>query len=104
MPKDAHACPSTSGKDRVLKEDELGGKHLPSKPVVPTAARAGPSPPQGCCLYPGFPGPPVPTSRPPQVDSPSAFPPFPQPVHLAQVSFVIPAFNSNFTLDLELNQ
>ncbi|KAJ1072458.1 hypothetical protein K5549_021972 [Capra hircus] len=37
------------------------------------------------------------------VDSPSAFPPFPQPVHLAQVSFVIPAFNSNFTLDLELN-
>lgn len=27
-----------------------------------------------------------------------------QPVHLAQVSFVIPAFNSNFTLDLELNQ
>lgn len=31
--------------------------------------------------------------------------PFPnQPVHLAQVSFVIPAFNSNFTLDLELNQ
>lgn len=31
--------------------------------------------------------------------------PFPhQPVHLAQVSFVIPAFNSDFTLDLELNQ
>lgn len=27
-----------------------------------------------------------------------------QPVHLAQVSFVIPAFNSDFTLDLELNQ
>ncbi|XP_025773197.1 disintegrin and metalloproteinase domain-containing protein 11 [Puma concolor] len=27
----------------------------------------------------------------------------PRPVHLAQVSFVIPAFNSNFTLDLELN-
>lgn len=27
-----------------------------------------------------------------------------QPVHLAQVSFVIPAFKSNFTLDLELNQ
>lgn len=27
-----------------------------------------------------------------------------QPAHLAQVSFVIPAFNSNFTLDLELNQ
>ncbi|OWK14893.1 hypothetical protein Celaphus_00001224 [Cervus elaphus hippelaphus] len=27
-----------------------------------------------------------------------------EPVHLAQVSFVIPAFNSNFTLDLELNQ
>lgn len=27
-----------------------------------------------------------------------------QPVHLAQVSFVIPAFDSNFTLDLELNQ
>ncbi|XP_077020258.1 disintegrin and metalloproteinase domain-containing protein 11-like [Tamandua tetradactyla] len=25
------------------------------------------------------------------------------PVHLAQVSFVIPAFNENFTLDLELN-
>nr|XP_019607762.1 PREDICTED: disintegrin and metalloproteinase domain-containing protein 11 [Rhinolophus sinicus] len=25
------------------------------------------------------------------------------PVHLAQVSFVIPAFNTNFTLDLELN-
>lgn len=31
-------------------------------------------------------------------------PTFSQPVHLAQVSFVIPAFNSNFTLDLELNQ
>lgn len=27
-----------------------------------------------------------------------------QPVHLAQVSFVIPAFDSDFTLDLELNQ
>lgn len=27
-----------------------------------------------------------------------------QPVHLARVSFVIPAFTSNFTLDLELNQ
>ncbi|EPY89700.1 a disintegrin and metalloprotease domain 11 isoform 1 preproprotein-like protein [Camelus ferus] len=34
-----------------------------------------------------------------------AFLPLPpgKPVHLAQVSFVIPAFNSNFTLDLELN-
>nr|XP_039332912.1 disintegrin and metalloproteinase domain-containing protein 11 isoform X1 [Saimiri boliviensis boliviensis] len=30
-------------------------------------------------------------------------PPGGPPVHLAQVSFVIPAFNSNFTLDLELN-
>ncbi|XP_060242597.1 disintegrin and metalloproteinase domain-containing protein 11 isoform X1 [Meriones unguiculatus] len=30
-------------------------------------------------------------------------PPRGTPVHLAQVSFVIPAFNSNFTLDLELN-
>lgn len=39
----------------------------------------------------------------PQVDSPLPSP-HPQPVHLAQVSFVIPAFNSNFTLDLELNQ
>lgn len=30
-------------------------------------------------------------------------PPRGTPVHLAQVSFVIPAFDSNFTLDLELN-
>ncbi|XP_032019763.1 disintegrin and metalloproteinase domain-containing protein 11 isoform X2 [Hylobates moloch] len=30
-------------------------------------------------------------------------PPGGPPVHLAQVSFVIPAFNSNLTLDLELN-
>ncbi|EHB09259.1 Disintegrin and metalloproteinase domain-containing protein 11 [Heterocephalus glaber] len=30
-------------------------------------------------------------------------PPGDPPAHLAQVSFVIPAFNSNFTLDLELN-
>ncbi|KAF6297941.1 ADAM metallopeptidase domain 11 [Rhinolophus ferrumequinum] len=30
-------------------------------------------------------------------------PPGRPPVHLAQVSFVIPAFNTNFTLDLELN-
>ncbi|XP_016057488.1 PREDICTED: disintegrin and metalloproteinase domain-containing protein 11 [Miniopterus natalensis] len=30
-------------------------------------------------------------------------PPGGPPVHLAQVSFVIPAFDSNFTLDLELN-
>lgn len=37
-----------------------------------------------------------------QADSSLLFPR--QPVHLAQVSFVIPAFNSNFTLDLELNQ
>jgi len=97
-------APPPQERNRVLEEDELGGKHLPSKSVVPTAAGAGPSPPQGCSLYPGFPGPSVPTSRPPQVNSPSAFPPFSQPVHLAQVSFVIPAFNSNFTLDLELNQ
>lgn len=62
-----------------------------------------PSPPQGYSLFQSFPEPPFPHFRPPRVDSPSVVPPL-QPVHLAQVSFVIPAFNSNFTLDLELNQ
>lgn len=51
------------------------------------------APPQGCS------GVPCPHMRlTPLCPSPC------QPVHLAQVSFVIPAFNSNFTLDLELNQ
>lgn len=73
------------------------------KLMVCTATGLGPSPPQGYSLFWSFQDSPIPTYRLPQLDSPSAFPP-PQPVHLAQVSFVIPAFNTNFTLDLELNQ
>lgn len=57
-----------------------------------------PSPCSGVPLIPQFP-----PSGLPRLTLPLPSP-HPQPVHLAQVSFVIPAFNSNFTLDLELNQ
>ena len=78
----------------------------PQSMVLIAAGLRPPSLPQGYSLFWGFPDSPIPQF------TPSGFPrltlplpsPHPQPVHLAQVSFIIPAFNSNFTLDLELNQ
>lgn len=71
--------------------------------MILTAAGLGPPLPRampcsGVSLIPQFP-----SLGLPQLTPSLPFPRF-QPVHLAQVSFVIPAFNSNFTLDLELNQ
>lgn len=68
-----------------------------------TAAGLGPTFPRAT-PYSGVPlTPQFPPSGLPRLTLPLSSP-HPQPVHLAQVSFVIPAFNSNFTLDLELNQ
>lgn len=88
MPWDAYTCPCPQERNRGSEEDEL----FLAKSMVPLAAGLGhPLPSATTC------------SEVPWVDSPLPSP-HPQPVHLAQVSFVIPAFNSNFTLDLELNQ
>lgn len=95
VPRDAYSCPRSQERNRVSEADEpaqsvfqpnqwppqLLGWFVPSCPVLVPSLCSGV----------------------PQVDSPLPSP-HPQPVHLAQVSFVIPAFNSNFTLDLELNQ
>lgn len=78
MPKDAHACPSTSGKDRVLEEDELGGKHLPPNQWSPQLLGLGhPLPRAAACtlvsLAPQFLPPGLPRSTPllPSLLSPS---------------------------------
>lgn len=78
-------------------------KHLPPTINGPHGGWTGPSFPQGYSLS-GVPlTPQFPPSGLPRLTLPLSSL-HPQPVHLAQVSFVIPAFNSNFTLDLELNQ
>lgn len=71
MPRDACSCPSPQERNRVLEESIF-----PLDQWYPQLLGLGHPLPRATPLTGVWPVPPVPTFRPPQVDSPSAFPHF----------------------------